>query len=432
MRDVHQRHLVAPGQSGQHRHQALAALLVDHAGDLVGDQQRRFARQRRCDGEPLQFAPGQPAGVAFGQAVEADLGEQLAHVGGLARRQPPDHVVGDAGPEHLALGVLHHDRGAADAAQSDRAGPFDGARCRLAPGEHQHQRRLARAVGARHREVLAGFHAQRHRAERVVVGPRIAEPHVAQPRGHRGDGADILRRLQLVDVGDAGQALHHPRQGPPPDEADEGDRHHAGAEEQQRPVVQRRGEVALEPVGRALHVRDAGDHRGEAVDVGGDRFEDQVTQPRQDGQRHHYRRAEHRPGDQRGEQDRRGAAAAPFDDSGQPADIGAVEDGHEPAHARDQKRDDAARDGRREQDPQPVAVGQQAHRHRAEQGQPGRERYDHGDDGGGRAQRRHDGGLGEFDGTQMTGVAYFAPGRGHCTILPVAIGQVPRRWPSLV
>ena len=116
------------GQSGQHGQQRVTAILVDHAGHLVGDQQRRLPRERRGHGEALQLAAGQPAGVAFGQAVEADLGEQLMHVGGGAGRQSPHHVVGDPGAEHLAFRMLQDDRGAAESAEPDRAGTFDGAR----------------------------------------------------------------------------------------------------------------------------------------------------------------------------------------------------------------------------------------------------------------------------------------------------------------
>ena len=128
---------------------------------------------------------------------------------------------------------------------------------------------------------------------------------------------------------------------------------------------------------------------------------------RQDGQRRHRGDAEQRAGDERGDEDRRDAAAAALDDAGQPADVGAVDDRHESAHAGDQERDDAAGDGRGDQHPQPVPVGEQAHRHRAQQRQPGGERDDDGDDRGGRAQRRHHRGLRELDRLKRAG-----PSRG--------------------
>ena len=73
MRDVHQRGSVVPRQVGQHRQQHVAALLVDHAGDLVGDQQRRLAGQCGRDGQTLQLATGQSTGVPVGHATQPDL-----------------------------------------------------------------------------------------------------------------------------------------------------------------------------------------------------------------------------------------------------------------------------------------------------------------------------------------------------------------------
>ena len=214
------------GQPRQHRHQRLAAVLVDHAGDLVGDEQRRLPRQRRRHGQALQLTARQSAGVAFGQTVEADLGEQLRDVGGLARRQSPDDVVGNAGAEHLTLRVLHDHGGTAEPAQPHGARPLDGARGRFASRQHQHQRRLARAVGPGHREMLARLDGHRHRTERIVVVLRITETDVLQSRRDRGDPPRVGRRLQLVHVRYAQQPGHHPRQRPPADQADHDDGQH--------------------------------------------------------------------------------------------------------------------------------------------------------------------------------------------------------------
>ena len=113
--------------------------------------------------------------------------------------------------------------------------------------------------------------------------------------------------------------------------------------------MQRRGEVVLEPLGSGLKVRNAGDDRGETVDVGCHRIEDQVAQPREDRQGRHGGDPEQRAGDERCTEHRDDAAAATLDDAGQPADVGAVDDGHEPAHAGDQECDDGAGDGRGDQ-----------------------------------------------------------------------------------
>ena len=113
-------------------------LVTSSAISSDGSRASAAATARRCSSPP-----DSDAGVAFGKPVEADLGEQLVHVGGLARRQAPDDVVGDAGAQHLALRVLHDHGSAAQPTEPDRAGPFDGARGGLAAGQHQHQRRLA-------------------------------------------------------------------------------------------------------------------------------------------------------------------------------------------------------------------------------------------------------------------------------------------------
>lgn len=192
-------------------------------------------------------------------------------------------------------------------------------------------------------------------------------------------------------------------------------------EEKVRPVVQRGGEVVLEPLGGGLHVGNARKHRGEPVDVGGHGVEDQVAQPRQDGECHNVGGTEQRAGDECGHDHCRCAAAPAFDDAGQPADIGTVDDRHESAHPGDQKRDDATGDGRGDQHPKPVPVGKQTHRHGAQQRQPGRKRDDDRNDRGGRAQRRHHRGLCKLDRLKRAGPPRGARlGHGHFSILPVA------------
>ena len=113
MRDVHQGGAVSTCQAGQHVQQRIPALLVHHARDLVGDKERRLAGQRRGEREALQFAAGQASGLAFAQAVQADLAEQMIDVDGRTRRQSPHHIVGDPGSQDLAFRVLQYDRGAA-------------------------------------------------------------------------------------------------------------------------------------------------------------------------------------------------------------------------------------------------------------------------------------------------------------------------------
>ena len=85
------------------------------------DQHRRLSGQRSRDGEPLQFAPGESAGVPLGEPVQTDLGEQPVHVGGACpgRGAPNTDVVGDSTPEYLALRMLHDDGGATRLTEAD-------------------------------------------------------------------------------------------------------------------------------------------------------------------------------------------------------------------------------------------------------------------------------------------------------------------------
>ena len=140
---------------------------------------------------------------------------------------------------------------------------------------------------------------ERHGAERVVVGAGIAEANVGQPGGHRRDidgvgrgGSSLCTSGMPSSRAITRDSAHQPmRLTNTMDHTDEG-------EEQIRPMLQRRGEIAFELFGQTSHVRDAGDHRGEAVDVGGHRLEDQVAQTREDRQRAHHEHTEDRTGDE--------------------------------------------------------------------------------------------------------------------------------------
>ena len=64
------------------------------------------------------------------------------------------------------------------------------------------------------------------------------------------------------------------------------------------------------------------------------------------------------------------AVTAAFHDSGQPADIGAERDRPEPAQADYQEADHSGCERRGDQHADPIAIGQQPHRHGAQQTQP--------------------------------------------------------------
>ena len=67
--------------------------VVDHRGDLVGDEQMRIARQRAGERQPLQFAAGQAADLLVDHvAGEAELAQEvaqllLARLGAAPRRR---------------------------------------------------------------------------------------------------------------------------------------------------------------------------------------------------------------------------------------------------------------------------------------------------------------------------------------------------------
>ena len=96
----------------------------------------------------------------------------------LSRGEAPHDVIGDAGAQHLALRVLHDDRGACAPAQPDCARAQHHTLGRGTAGEHHHQRGLARTIGSGDGHVFPGVDVHRDRTERVDGGARVAEAHV--------------------------------------------------------------------------------------------------------------------------------------------------------------------------------------------------------------------------------------------------------------
>ncbi|COW30088.1 Uncharacterised protein [Mycobacterium tuberculosis] len=139
VRDVHQGGPVPLRQTRQHGQQSVPALLVNHGGDLVGDEHRRLPGQRCRQRQALQLTTGQASGVAFGKRFQADLAQQPANVSGGTQRQPPHHVVGNPGAQDLAFRMLQDDSGAAQLSQTHRARTIHGARRRCPAGQYQHQ-----------------------------------------------------------------------------------------------------------------------------------------------------------------------------------------------------------------------------------------------------------------------------------------------------
>ena len=200
--DVHQCHAPPVGKSREHRQQVVSSLRVDHRRHFVGDEQRRFARQRGGDGQPLQLPAGQAAGVAIGKSVQADFGKQAAHLSTVSGGQPPHHVIGDSTAQHLTLRMLQDHRGSTEVAKPDCTGTFHRSRGGLAAGEDQHQRGLAGTVRAGDGDVLPGTDAHCQRTDGVVVHPGVAERDLAQLHRDGCDRSGLRGGVQLVHVGD--------------------------------------------------------------------------------------------------------------------------------------------------------------------------------------------------------------------------------------
>jgi len=75
---------------GKQCHHGLPVLAVEGRGRLVGEKQRRLARECARDGDALLFATGHIGRIRAELMGQADLGQRLARlVGGEAPAAPP-------------------------------------------------------------------------------------------------------------------------------------------------------------------------------------------------------------------------------------------------------------------------------------------------------------------------------------------------------
>ena len=155
------------------------------------------------------------------------------------------------------------------------------------------------------------------------------------------------------------------------------------------PVIQCFGEYPLELLRDRVQVRHPRQDCRDSVHGGGDRVEQQLPKPRQDRQRDDHRATGDNTGANGCRSDSRRAVTAAFHDSGQPADIGAERDRPEPAQADHQEADHSGCERRGDQNADPIAIGQQPHRHGAQQSQPTCVREDDRNDRDRCAQRAH-------------------------------------------
>jgi hypothetical protein len=165
------------------------------------------------------------------------------------------------------------------------------------------------------------------------------------------------------------------------------------------PVIQCSGEDPLDLLRDRLQVRHPRQDCRDSAHGGGDRVEQQLPKPRQDRQRDDHHGADDNTGANGCRDDGPRAVTAAFHDSSQPADIGAERDRPEAAKADHQEADHSGCDRRGDQNADPIAVGQQPHRHGAQQTQPTCVREDDRNDRDRRAQGAHYRCLSQFVGS---------------------------------
>ncbi|SHT19597.1 Uncharacterised protein [Mycobacteroides abscessus subsp. abscessus] len=179
---MHEPQPVMGSEPVEHIDECLASVVVDHGGDLVGDQERRFPGKCRGDGQPLQLTTRQARGVTTGHAAQADFGEQAFDVDVAVRRQPPHDVVPHAQTEHLAFRVLQHQCGPAHLAQAHPCGALDATGSGRNARQDAHEGRLAGAVGAGHRDVFTDIDPHRHRRQRIALRSGVSIADIGENR----------------------------------------------------------------------------------------------------------------------------------------------------------------------------------------------------------------------------------------------------------
>ena len=179
---------------------------VEVAGRLVGEDQRRARRGGAGDGDALLLAARKLRRVMGQPVAEADrfeLGRGAGPGVGLAGQLERGGDVLLRGHRRQQVEGLQHDADAAAAGAGERvlverleigAGDVDRAAARaLEPGQHRHQRALARARGAEQRERLAGGDGEVDAAEDLHRRVAFAE---SEPEIARGDSGRTCHRAR--------------------------------------------------------------------------------------------------------------------------------------------------------------------------------------------------------------------------------------------
>ncbi len=366
VRDVHDRRSLLRGQRTQQREKLRAALLVDHRGRLVGDEQPGPPGERGGDGEPLQLPARQRRRLAVRERAETHATEQRVDVDRHRSGKAPRHVVSHAHTEHLQLRALEHDGGAARGTQPGRAGAAHAPCGRRPPREDAGQRRLARAVRADDGDELAGLDVDRHVVQRVAVGARVPVADRTQPRGNRC-GRPVIRRRIGVERGAVGRegGVHPAQRGrgdPVRHQRPEEDRDEQHERHRQPPVAHEKVDEIVEEVGHPAEAHP-GQRAAYAAGRVADLVERELAALREREEEQVGDQRDHGPQDRECETDRApDPVAATHREADDAAERGAAQHRRDDGHAEDEESDAGRRERARQQGPQAVARGQ--HRHR--------------------------------------------------------------------
>jgi hypothetical protein len=182
----------ARGEAAEHVPETPALPGVQRGRRLVEQQHRRVREQPDREVQPLAH----PAAER-----RHDVAGALREVG--EREDAVDRPVAGALQPREELEVLAHRQPPVDRrllrhpAHLPRTARHGAGVGRLQAGEHRQQRRLARPVGAEHRDDLAGRHVEVDAAQRLALAEAAHEaagPHGSAPRSCHGSRTVCSRR----------------------------------------------------------------------------------------------------------------------------------------------------------------------------------------------------------------------------------------------
>ena len=177
----------------------LGALRVELRGRLVEQQQLWLQRQHRREADALELAAGELGHAPLGEMRGTNGGEPLGHPRADVRRrradvlQPERDLGGHAREHDLVLRVLEERRDGSRqvsrpraprvvAAHLDPAGEAAAVEVRHEAGQRPQQRGLATTGGTEQRYDLSRLELERDVVQRRVLGLRVGERQLLDPR----------------------------------------------------------------------------------------------------------------------------------------------------------------------------------------------------------------------------------------------------------